>query len=182
MVTIRPTDGADEPAIRQVHESAFGQGAGEGIADLTIELLHDPTAGPVLSLLACDRDLLIGHVLFTRVHISGLKQSPPAHILAPLAVLPDRQGQRVGTQLVETGLERLADSGSTLVFVLGYPAYYTRFGFRPAGVCGFCAPYPIPEKDADAWMVLALREGVIGSISGTVQCADALNKQEHWCE
>ena len=69
-----------------------------------------------------------------------------------------------------------------LVFVLGHPEYYPRFGFTPAGRLGFEAPYPIPDELAGAWMVQALRSGVIGIISGKVICADALNKPEHWRE
>ena len=69
-----------------------------------------------------------------------------------------------------------------LVFVLGHPEYYPRFGFTPAGRLGFGAPYPIPDELAGAWMVQALRSGVIGIISGKVICADALNKPEHWRE
>jgi len=45
---------------------------------------------------------------------------------------------------------------------------------------GFAPPHPVPEKYADAWMVRALRPGLIGVVNGTVTCADALNKPEYW--
>jgi putative acetyltransferase len=57
-----------------------------------------------------------------------------------------------------------------------------RFGFKPAGVRGFEAPYPIPAKDASAWMVQELRPNVVGKYSEKISCADALNKPEHWRE
>ena len=66
--------------------------------------------------------------------------------------------------------------------MLGHPWYYPRHGFTPAGILGFEAPFPIPEKDADAWMVQELRSGIIGTVSGKVVCCDALNKPEHWRE
>jgi putative acetyltransferase len=182
MIQIRNTERTDEPAIRQVHEAAFGPKEGQTIADLTIALLHDPTAEPLISLLACDGSTAIGHVLFTSVRISVPEKPPIAHILAPLAVLPDYQRQGTGTQVVQRGMELLAESGCELVFVLGHPEYYPRFGFRPAGRLGFSAPYPIPEKDADAWMVLELCPGMIGNVSGTIHCAEALNKPEYWRE
>jgi putative acetyltransferase len=69
-----------------------------------------------------------------------------------------------------------------LVFVLGHPAYYPRFGFSPAGARGLDAPYPIPQKNAEAWMVRELRPGVIGDCSGRVICADALADPEYWRE
>ena len=43
-------------------------------------------------------------------------------------------------------------------------------------------PYPIPPEHAEAWMVQQLRPGVIGRASGTVRCADMLDKPEHWRE
>jgi putative acetyltransferase len=69
-----------------------------------------------------------------------------------------------------------------LVFVLGHPHYYARHGFNPAAPLGFTAPYPIPEKNADAWMVRALKRNVVGSLRATVVCAKALDKPEYWRE
>ena len=80
------------------------------------------------------------------------------------------------------GLSLLAESGCDLVFVLGHPGFYTRFGFRPAGCQGLSAPYPIPEQHRDAWMVRTCRDGTIGRVAGKVQCAAALDKPEHWQE
>ena len=182
MMNIRNTMEADEPSIRQVHEAAFGPQEGRTIADLAIALLHDPTAKPFVSLLACAGLTPIGHVLFTSVRISGPDESPVAHILAPLAVFVERQRHGTGTQLVRTGLTVLSQSGCKLVFVLGHPEYYPRFGFQPAEQLGFSAPYPIPKENANAWMVLELSQGTIGKIAGTVLCADSLNEPEHWRE
>ncbi len=39
----------------------------------------------------------------------------------------------MGSALVPRGLAIQAQSGVNLVFVLGHPAYYPRFGFAPAG-------------------------------------------------
>ncbi len=181
-IRVRNTTEADEPAIWQVHEAAFSPQEGCTIADLAIALLHDPTATPSLSLLACAGPTPIGHVLFTSVLIWDSDKSPVARILAPLAVIPESQRQGTGTQLVRTGLVTLGESGCELVFVLGHPGYYPRFGFQPAGQLGLSAPYPIPQKNANAWMVLELRQGVIGNIRGTVRCAEALNEPEHWRE
>ncbi len=182
MMNTRNTTEHDEPVIRQVHEAAFGPQDGREIADLAIALLHDPTARPFISLLACDGPTPIAHVLFTSVRISGADKPPSAHILAPLAVLPDRQRKGTGAQLVRTGLNDLAESGCELVFVLGHPEYYPRFGFQPAGHLGFTARYPIPMENANAWMVLELCQGTIGNIAGTVLCADSLDRPELWSE
>ena len=150
------------------------------MAELTENLLKDPTAQPCLSLLAVHEEQAVGHILFTRAEISN--SNIKASILAPLAVVPEFQGQGVGGQLIREGLERLAESGTELVFVLGHIGYYPRHGFSPAGVRGLEAPYPIPEKVADAWMVQELREGILGSVKGTIKCAEALDRPEYWAE
>lgn len=95
---------------------------------------------------------------------------------------PDVQGRGIGGELIRDGLRQLADKGTDLVFVLGHPAYYTRFGFQPAGAYSLSAPYPIPPQHADAWMVQELKEKTIGTVQGQVVCADALNKPEYWIE
>jgi len=178
----RTTTEADEPAIRMLHETAFGPQEGPVVADLAIKLLHDPTAEPLLSLLVCDGTTPAGHVLFTSVRIQDSEEIARAHILAPLAVMPDHQRRGLGSELVKQGLAMLAESGCELVFVLGHPEYYPRFGFRPAGALGFTAPYPIPDKNSDAWMVLELSDGKIDNTSGTIQCAIALDKPDYWRE
>jgi len=103
-------------------------------------------------------------------------------ILAPLAVVPDSQGQGIGGKLIEYGLKVLSDLGVDLVFVLGHPEYYLRHGFEPAGKLGFAAPYRIAEKNADAWMVQALNPEAIPAFSGKVVCAKKLDKPEYWRE
>ena len=150
-------------------------------ANLVVDLLGDVSAKPVVSLLAFHRERAVGHVLFSKVRLDS-KSPLTGSILAPLAVVPDAQNQGVGGKLIQYGLRVLADSATDLVFVLGYPGYYSRFGFKPAGRLGFEAPYPIPAKNADAWMVQELRPNTIGRFRGKIICADKLNKPEYWRE
>ena len=165
--------------VLDIERRAFGH---DKEAQLVSDLLSDSSADPTLSLLASINDRCVGHILFTSVTITGSKTPITASILAPLAVLPDAQGQGVGGALIKEGVRLLKASGVDLVFVLGHPGYYPRHGFRTAGRLGIDAPYPIPEEHADAWMVQALTEGVIGSVAGRVQCAETLNRPEHWRE
>ncbi len=178
-MTITVTSNGDRDDIRSIQMLAFGQ---PDEADLTIALLDDPSAAPVLSLIAFDERRAVGHILFSKARLTGAEPAPSVSILAPLAVVPDYQNRGVGGLLIKDGLRRLRDADTDLVFVLGHPEYYPRHGFEPAGRLGFDAPYPIAEEDADAWMVLALRPDILGSVSGRVKCADALDKPEYWCE
>lgn len=179
---IRFATDSDLNDVLTVEKQAFGEEEGPVIADLVSALLTDKTAMPILSLIAENEERTVGHILFTKVRIAPSEEDISACILAPLAVIPIAQCQGVGGQLIEEGLSRLTASGVDLVFVLGHPDYYPRHGFRPAGVSGFRAPYPIPEENAGAWMVQELREGVIGRVNGKIACADALNDARHWRE
>lgn len=47
---------------------------------------------------------------------------------------------------------------------------------------GFEAPHLILPRNADAWMVQALKDGAIDKFSGTVKCSDILNQPQYWQE
>lgn len=162
--------------------SAFGEAQGLDIVKLVNELLRDETAKPFLSLVAEIHEKIVGHILFTRGILKPEYQDASVRILAPLAVSRELQGKGIGGSLIMEGLKQLAESRVGLVFVLGHPGYYPKYGFRPAGVLGFEAPYPIPSVHADAWMVQELQPGVIGNVQGRIQCAEVLDEPQHWRE
>ncbi len=179
---VRKSTETDKTEIEKIHAKAFGEEKGQEIADLVNELFADKTALPMLSLVAVEKGALIGHILYTKAVLTGTAKPVSTQLLAPLAVLPEAQAKGVGGKLIKAGLSQLKDAGVELVFVLGHPDYYPRSGFTPAGVLGFEAPYPIPEEHAGAWMVQALKEGVIGRVKGRVQCSQVLNQPQHWRE
>lgn len=179
---IREALDADLQAISDLAMSSFGTSEGPEIVQLIGELWVDVTAQPVLSLVATVHGRVVGHVLFSKVRLEISGQQVFAALLAPLAVHPDFQSQGIGSQLVAAGFQQLSDAGVDLVFVLGHPGYYPRFGFSEAGIKGFEAPYPIPEKNMGAWMVRELHPGVIVTARGQVICADALADPKYWRE
>ena len=169
----------DRDKILAVHRDAFGE-EGEIISSLVAEMLDDPTAEPIHSFVAERSGTIVGHVLFTAVRVET--SEVPAQILAPLAVSSEHQKSGLGTSLVNESLAQLESQSVALVFVLGYPDYYMRFGFAPAGAQGFDAPYPILPKNADAWMVKELQPNAIESNQGTVRCCAALDQPQFWQE
>jgi putative acetyltransferase len=172
---IRETAEDDLPQALQVHRAAFG---GETEAGLVQAMLADPTAHPLLSLLAVEGERALGHVLFSRVWLDGAGRDASMMILAPLAVIPDAQGKAVGSKLVEAGLERLAAAGVAAVFVLGDPAYYRRFGFAPAIPLGLLPPHPLADAHSGAWQLRPLTGDPIRE--GTLICCDTLMPPELW--
>jgi putative acetyltransferase len=174
---IRTATPAEFDDVMAVERAAFGQ---DDEAELVEALLGDPSAQPSLSLLAIEDGRAIGHVLFTNAQLENATRSVSAVILAPLAVVPEAQGRGVGGRLIEVGIERLERSGTDLVFVLGDPGYYTRHGFAPAMPHGLAAPYDVSPEEA--WMVQALRPGLLGTVKGPLRCADVMDRPEYWRE
>ncbi|MBL8225650.1 MAG: N-acetyltransferase [Chromatiales bacterium] len=174
---VRPATPADGGAIERLHRRAFGA-EGDTIVTLLGDLARDPTAAPRLSLVAEADGEAVGHVLFTAARIEPGPPGLTCRILAPLAVDPGRQGRGIGTALVRAGLDVLDAAGVDLVFVLGDPAYYGRFGFVPATPAGLVPPHPLVPEFADAWMERT-RAGSPGA-QGRVRCADVLEEPRYW--
>ncbi len=133
--------------------------------------------------MAYEKQKAIGHILFTRAYICDKTNETLAYILAPLAVIPEYQKQGVGGLLIEMGLQILKGKGVELVFVLGHISYYPKHGFiNDAKSLGFPAPFPILQKNADAWMIQPLKPQTLEKNQGKIICADAMNKIEYWIE
>ncbi len=160
MPNIRPEANKDIDGIRRVNEQAFGQKAE---AELIDNLRQRKTI--TLSLVADTKGQIIGHILFSPVTVESDESSFHAITLAPMAVLPAYQHKGIGSQLVRTGLEECRLLGHDLVFVVGYPEYYTRFGFVQARPKGFDCEFEVPDE---AWMVLELKEKAPPRRGGTV--------------
>ncbi len=156
-------------AVLAVEQAAFGS---EEEVRLVKDLLRDPSAEPVLSLLALFNTQAVRHILFTKAVLD-----PPialkAYILAPLAVIPTFQKQGIGCSLIKQGLQILSGWGVDWVFVLGHESYYPRHGFSPALKLGFESPYPIPEQFIAAWMAQSLTPTCSATYRGKVIPSDA---------
>lgn len=158
---IRPEQPEDREAIRSVNDRAFGQKQ-EG---WLVDELRD-RGMVILSLVAILEEKIVGHILFSPVTVESEHSSFAAVALAPMAVLPEYQRRGIGSQLVLAGLRECRKMGHEIVFVLGHPEYYPRFGFVPARGRGIECEFECPEE---AWMVRELREGALAGRKGTVK-------------
>jgi putative acetyltransferase len=164
-MTIRSERPEDHGRVFAVLEQAFGR---PGEAHLVEALRGSPTFIPSLSLVAEDAGTVVGHILFTRLTVRGLDQSPSLLALAPLAVAPDRQREGIGDRLVRHGLAAATQLGHEAVIVVGHPTYYPRFGFAPADAEALRLPFPVSPG---AYMALELRPGALRSVRGDLEYA-----------
>lgn len=171
---IREAQASDAQGIRGVHLAAFGD-EGPVVADLALALMADESARPILVLVAESEKGVVGSIIFSSVHIPG-SEAGPSYILAPLAVAPEMQGAGVGRQLIESGLTGLRKRGAELVFVLGDPRFYGRFGFSTGHKVR--APFDLPYPEA--WMCLPVGKVDPETVAGQLACAESLNQPAHW--
>ena len=135
-LAIQPEGPDDAEAIRAVLITAFPTSAE---ADLVEQLRLD---GDIeIALVAVDDGRIVGHVVMSRMEVAGDGRSFRALGLAPVAVLPERHHAGIGSRLIREALAIARGNGEELVFVLGAPAYYSRFGFSTATAAPFASPF-----------------------------------------
>ncbi len=165
MIEVREEREEDIQEIRQVIVAAGGGNPEDAAADL-VELLRKRNKA-VISRVAVGGNQVVGHIMFSRVTVEVAPKDLLAVGLAPLMVKPDRQRQGIGTMLVRDGLSECTKAGVDMVVVLGHTEYYPRFGFAVASGYGLQNEYNADEH----FMVLALKDGVFGKVSGMIQYA-----------
>ena len=162
---IRPATQEDAAGIRAVHLAAFPTGAEAGL----VEALAREGAA-IVSLVEARQGEIVGHILLSRMTVSGDGRPLRAQGLAPVGVLPGFQGGGIGAGLIEAALTIARAIGEDLVFLLGEPDYYARFGFSAATAAPFASPYAGP------WFVaLALQPGFPPPTAGEAAYARAFS-------
>jgi putative acetyltransferase len=155
LIEIREERPDDVAAVRDLNRRAFGQDQESNIVD---ELRANGAA--LLSLVATVNDRVVGHIMYSPLSVGG---NITGAALGPMAVLPERQRQRIGSKLVEAGNQKLKNAGCPFIIVVGHAGYYPRFGFRPASEHGIKCEWDVPD---DVFMFLVLdqakMEGVFG--------------------
>jgi putative acetyltransferase len=136
---IRIEQAGDGRPVRAVLEAAFGRAQEAHVVD---ELRARGEL--VLALVAAgEGGAILGYAAFPRLALAAGGRSMPAVGLAPAAVAPAHQRRGIGSALIRAGIARLRSHGERLMFVLGDPGYYRRFGF--AVIDGFVSPYAGPH-------------------------------------
>lgn len=162
---IRTEMSADYKDVHQVNVKAFGDREDE--ARLVENIRNSAGFIPELSIVAEQDNEIVGHILLSMAVVEDGENTYDVIALAPLAVLPKVQKQGIGKALILEGLERCRTLGYHLVFLIGHPEYYPKFGFKPAGQYGFeLKQFEVPE---DVFMVCELKAGELQKIKGELK-------------
>lgn len=149
---------ADGPAIRAIHLLAF---ATPQEANLVEKLRNNAVSR--LSMVVEHDGAIVAHVLFSPVLLGADAAELHGLGLAPLGVLPHLQKQGIGSQLVLAAIRKLETGGCPFIAVLGAPAFYSRFGFRPAREFGVQCKWDAP---AGAFMLLPFDKDRVALAAG----------------
>jgi putative acetyltransferase len=124
---IRPEHPVDIASIRRLISAAFAPVVHSSQTEGAIVDALRAAGALTLSLVAERDGLIIGHAGFSPVLIDG--EDAGWFGLGPVSVSPDDQRSGVGSALIRTGLDVLANRGAQGCVVFGNPGFYGRFGF-----------------------------------------------------
>ena len=153
-IEIREERPDDVAAVRDLNRRAFGQDQESNIVDAL-----RANGAALLSLVATVDDRVVGHIMYSPLSVGDVNGAA----LGPMAVIPERQRQGIGSKLVEAGNRKLKDAGCPFIIVVGHADYYPRFGFTPASEHGIKCEWDVLD---DVVMLLVLEQAKMESVSG----------------
>ncbi|MCB1788614.1 MAG: N-acetyltransferase [Gammaproteobacteria bacterium] len=169
----------DSKAIAQLFASVFtdSDGDDEGllISQLAAGLFESTDEQDLYNFVAVDVGRIVGSIFFSRVTVEhGLD----AFILAPVAVLSDRQGEGIGQGLINHGLGELRRRGVSLVLTYGDPRFYRKVGFHHVSPEILKPPFELTQPEG--WLGQSLVDDPIEAFSGRLTCVEALSSPVYW--
>jgi putative acetyltransferase len=141
---IRPAEPDERSQVETVVAAAFEEEPGGHVSRL-LEAL-DAMGAKRASLVAVDGGRIVGHVQLSRSWVDARAALVEVLVLSPLSVVPDRQGEGIGTALIRAAIDEARRRGAPAVFLEGSWDYYGGRGFEAATTLGFQRPsHRIPE-------------------------------------
>lgn len=167
-IIIRQTTQTEHTAIENLIKTAFETAAHRDgdEQDFAANLRKSENYIPRLDLTATRDGVPVGHIMLTKIFVTKPDGTQyDTLMVAPLSVLPEHRSAGVGSALMNEGLRIAATMGYGAAFLLGDPAYYERFGYRPTHLYGivhdsFPAEYLLAKE-----LVPGALDGVAGKIN-----------------
>lgn len=165
---IRKESEKDFSVVFELIEKAFrGVKHSDHREQYLVERLRNSEAFiPELSLVAVCDNMIVGHILVTKIKITNERDTYSALTLAPVSVLPAYQGKGIGGQLILEAHKVARVLGFGSIVLLGHEKYYPRFGYKQADQFGIQFPFDAPKANC---MVVELIENTLESVYGIVQ-------------
>ena len=168
-ITIRREEDNDHIQIYEVNKLAFQQ---ENEGKLIAKIRKSENFIPELSIVAELDNRIVGHILFSKIKIAG-DSDYESLALAPMAVIPEFQKKRIGSELIKKGMDKAKELGFDSIIVLGHKEYYPKFGFQRASKWDIKCPFEVPDE---VFMAIELTEKALEGKAGTVKYPDEFNE------
>lgn len=135
---IRNAESADDEAIDRILKAAF-----ETDAEARLTQALRASGDVRLELVAEQNGIIYGTVLLS------ILVSPKSCLgLGPIAVLPEEQTKGIGNALMHESVALAKKQNWRGIFLLGNPAYYSRFGFSVETAAPFKSAFPAAYMQA----------------------------------
>jgi putative acetyltransferase len=157
MLLLRPlvAGEAELADVRHVINTAFEDSDTSTLVDLIRK-----RGNARMETIAIERGQIVGHILLSPLQFAPEQTQLKCLAIAPVSVLPERQGEGIGAALMQHVIQLARSQGIDALFLLGHVSYYPRFGFVPATIGN--------EYGAtDAFMSLELRSGCLDQVKAT---------------
>ncbi|KAA0549101.1 N-acetyltransferase [Bacillus sp. BGMRC 2118] len=162
----------DHKSVFELNYKAFGNRDDE--SNLIERIRKSFNFIPELSIVAELDGKIVGHLLISKALLKNEVEEIEVLVLAPIAVNPEMQKSGIGSALIKEGLKRSRELHYGLVFLIGHPSYYPRFGFKPGRRHQFeLKQFNMPD---DVFMVKELREGEELKVGGELLYPEAFFK------
>ena len=90
-----------------------------------------------MALVAEEGGKFLGHIMLTKTCVVTSGSKFEALLLAPLSVALEHRNRGIGSKLVKESFDLAKSFGYKAVFVVGDPAYYSRFSFKSSMLFGY---------------------------------------------
>src|SRR5262249_20533425 len=141
-VQIRPAIPSDLAAARAIHAAAFRKPETPDGEPVEVRVLDDlVAAGDIIEPLTLVAELDGEPVAHAACSVATIEQLEVA-ALGPIGVLPEHQGNGIGSALVRAALAAADEHGYPVMILLGSTVLYSRFGFVAASGLGIESPDP----------------------------------------
>ena len=167
-MNIRKEEEKDYNQVFELIEKAFEN---EEYSDhreqfLVERLRNSDSFVPDLSIVFEMNGLTVGYISLTKIKINHSDFSYDSLALAPVAVLPNYQGNGIGGHLIEFAYKKAKELGFESIILLGHPTYYPKFGYRKASDFDIQLPFDVPEENC---MAIELVEYALKNVNGMVE-------------
>ncbi|MEN3088757.1 MAG: N-acetyltransferase [Staphylococcus pseudoxylosus] len=143
----------------------------EGEAELVDKIRLTKEYIPELEIVALEKDTIVGHALLSEVYLNNNDEQYVGLVLAPIEVNPNYQNLGVGNKMMEEVERRAIACCYGFISIMGWPNYYSKFGYKPASYFKIYPPFEgIPDE---AFMIKAIKNKFLDDKSGTINYTSA---------